>query len=79
VHADLAMLDLAMPGIDGFELIRGLKAIPAWRKAEYVALSGYGQSEDREATKAAGFAAHLVKPLNLATLTATLRTLLADR
>ena len=61
---NVALLDIGMPGMDGFELARRLRAEHG-REIFLVALTGYGQSQDREATQEAGFDAHLVKPVDL--------------
>ena len=59
----LVLLDIGLPGIDGYEVARRLKAaVPALR---VIALSGYGQLEDRQRSAAAGFDAHLIKPIDL--------------
>jgi signal transduction histidine kinase len=68
----VALLDIGLPVIDGYELAARLRALPACSRTILVAVTGYGQSEDRERSKRAGFAHHLVKPIELATL----RTLL---
>jgi len=52
--------------MDGLELARRFKADAALRDVPLIALTGYGQAEDREQTSAAGFLAHLVKPIGLA-------------
>jgi CheY-like chemotaxis protein len=67
--------DLGMPHVDGLELARRLRAIPAMRAAMLVALTGYGQESDKERTKDAGFNQHLVKPVSLETLQSLLRSL----
>ena len=59
----LVLLDIGLPGVDGYEVARRLKA--ASPKVRVVALSGYGQLEDRQRSAAAGFDAHLVKPVDL--------------
>lgn len=65
---DLALLDLSLPVMDGYELARRIRAIvPAVR---LVAISGYGRESDRCRSIGAGFAEHLVKPLDLARLRA---------
>ena len=53
---------LRLPGMSGYELVAALRARPGFAAADFVALSGYGQPEDRVRTEAAGFCAHLVKP-----------------
>nr|HEX4314820.1 ATP-binding protein [Kofleriaceae bacterium] len=65
---DVAVLDIGLPDMDGYELARRLRALPAWRDVTLLALSGYGQEPDRARSADAGFAQHLVKPVDLATL-----------
>jgi signal transduction histidine kinase/CheY-like chemotaxis protein len=62
-HPDLILLDIGLPGMDGYEVARRLRARGS--TAELVALTGYGQIEDRQRAEAAGFDAHLVKPVDL--------------
>ena len=59
----LVLLDIGLPGLDGYEVARRLKA--ASPTLRVIALSGYGQVEDRQRSAAAGFDAHLVKPVDL--------------
>ncbi|PVY77252.1 hypothetical protein C7414_108192 [Cupriavidus alkaliphilus] len=66
---DLVLLDLGMPAMDGFETVRRLRALPELRGARLVALTGFGQPEDRRRALAAGFDQHLVKPADLDALT----------
>jgi PAS domain S-box-containing protein len=60
----VAFLDLGMPKVDGYELARAFRAIPALRDVMLVALTGWGQPEDRQRTREAGFDYHLVKPVD---------------
>jgi signal transduction histidine kinase/CheY-like chemotaxis protein/putative methionine-R-sulfoxide reductase with GAF domain len=60
---ELAILDLGLPGMDGYELARKLKSNANTAQLPIVALSGYGQPSDRERSFAAGFLEHLVKPI----------------
>ncbi|MGO4815543.1 response regulator [Cupriavidus sp. 2MCAB6] len=61
---DIILLDLGMPAMDGFEIARRLRAIPALQHVSLVALTGYSQLADRERTTQAGFDHHLVKPVD---------------
>jgi len=66
---DVVLLDLGMPGMDGFEVARRLRATPEGRDVFLVAQTGWGQEEDRKRTRAAGFDAHLAKPVDIEALT----------
>lgn len=61
---DVALLDIGMPGLDGYEVARQLRADPALRGIHLVAITGWGRDADREAAQAAGFDRHLLKPVN---------------
>src|SRR5699024_205668 len=61
---DAVFPDLGLPGIDGVETGRRLRATPAGRAAALIALTGWGEDEDRRRTHEAGFDRHLVKPLD---------------
>lgn len=61
---DTIFLDLGMPEMDGFETARRLRTLPGADRIFLVALTGWGQEKDRQRTKAAGFDAHLVKPVD---------------
>ncbi|MES1245112.1 MAG: ATP-binding protein [Acidobacteriota bacterium] len=65
VRPDVVLLDIGLPGMDGFQVARGLRALPGLRGALLVALTGYGQEGDRRRSAAAGFDHHLVKPVDL--------------
>jgi signal transduction histidine kinase len=65
---DVALLDLGLPEMDGYELAARLRAMGKLPDILLVALTGYGRSEDRQKTQAAGFDDHLVKPVDLAAL-----------
>jgi PAS domain S-box-containing protein len=68
----LVLLDLGMPGMSGFEVAQRVRAVPQFAHVALVALTGWGQEEDRQRTRAAGFDDHLVKPVDLAALSALL-------
>lgn len=65
---DVALLDIGLPDIDGHELARRLRAMPQTTQAMLVALTGYGQAEDRQRARNAGFDHHMAKPADLAKL-----------
>jgi PAS domain S-box-containing protein len=65
---DVIVLDIGLPGVDGYELARMLKQHPQLRSIRLVAHTGYGSPEDRRKAREAGFDAHLVKPAELADL-----------
>jgi CheY-like chemotaxis protein len=62
------LLDIGLPGVDGYELVRQLRTAGETREAYIVAVTGYGQPRDRERSAAAGFDHHLVKPVDPAKL-----------
>jgi signal transduction histidine kinase/ActR/RegA family two-component response regulator len=64
-ESDMAVVDIAMPGLDGYEVARRLKAAPATHSMILVALTGYGQEHDRSRAFAAGFDHHLTKPVKI--------------
>lgn len=59
---DVFILDIGLPDITGYELCRRLRAMPACAGAVYIALTGYGQPQDRERARDAGFDHHVAKP-----------------
>jgi signal transduction histidine kinase/CheY-like chemotaxis protein len=65
---DVILSDLSMPVMDGYELLRELKSRPKTAGVPVLAVTGFGQTEDVERTRAAGFFAHLAKPVQLARL-----------
>jgi len=62
---DLVLLDIGLPGMDGYEVGRRIRQNPSHRERMLVAITGYGQEEDRRRTREAGFDEHLVKPASL--------------
>src|SRR5262249_13664883 len=63
-HPDVVVLDIGLPGIDGREVARRLRTLPALQNVLLIALTGYGQEKDRIASYEAGINYHLVKPLD---------------
>jgi CheY-like chemotaxis protein len=69
LQPDVAIIDIGLPGLDGCELARRLRATEAGSRMILVAVSGYGQPEDQRLSREAGFNVHLIKPVGLDTLT----------
>ena len=69
---EVALLDIGLPEMDGNELARRLRADPRTRSMLLVAVTGYGQEQDRRAALEAGFDHHMVKPVDLDKLAAIL-------
>jgi signal transduction histidine kinase len=65
VRPDLVLLDIGMPGMDGYEVARRIRSQPWGREATLVALTGWGQETDRKRSREAGFDSHCIKPLDL--------------
>ncbi|MDY0977870.1 PAS domain-containing protein [Massilia sp. CFBP9012] len=61
---DVALLDIGLPVLDGYQLAARIRALPGGQGCRLVALSGYGLAADHARSKAAGFERHLVKPVN---------------
>lgn len=70
----LMLVDIAMPVMDGFELLRALRGRPELAGTVFVAMTGFGQPGDHTETRAAGFHAHLVKPVEMPHLEMLLAT-----
>jgi signal transduction histidine kinase/CheY-like chemotaxis protein len=68
------LLDIGMPGMDGFEVVREMRAREATRTAVIVAVTGYGQPDDRARARAAGFTDHVTKPIDPVKLLSVLNT-----
>ena len=73
---DLILMDVQLPGVDGFELIRQLKAHSLWQKVPVVAVTALAMSRDRERCLEAGADGYLSKPLNLDLVISTVRSLI---
>jgi signal transduction histidine kinase len=65
---DVALLDIGLPEMNGYELVKQLRAIPQLSGIRFIALTGYGQAEDYQRARTAGFNGHLVKPVDLRAL-----------
>jgi PAS domain S-box-containing protein len=75
---DIVLLDIAMPKLDGYETARKIRQQPWGRKAILIALTGWGQQQDRRRTKDAGFDVHLTKPVNYQAIAKLLDDLSGD-
>ncbi|WP_233830363.1 PAS domain-containing hybrid sensor histidine kinase/response regulator [Paraburkholderia sp. ZP32-5] len=64
----LALIDIAMPKMDGYATLAGMRAMPELARTMYAAMTGFGHASDLERTREAGFHAHLVKPVEMAVL-----------
>jgi PAS domain S-box-containing protein len=69
---EVVLLDLGMPGMDGYEVARRLRASEAGSHLKLIAQTGWAQEEDRRRTREAGFDAHLAKPVDIGSLQAVL-------
>jgi CheY-like chemotaxis protein len=70
---DVALLDLGLPVMDGFELAERLRAAPGLDQLALIAITGYAQDVDRRRTAASGFDVHLAKPIDVHRLDAIIR------
>lgn len=69
---DVVLLDIGLPGVDGYEVMREIRQIAGARQPIAIAVTGYGQREDIERSKQAGFDHHMVKPLEISALVSIL-------
>lgn len=72
---NVALLDIGMPKLDGYEVARRIRAEPWGKSTVLIALTGWGQDEDRRRSAEVGFDTHLVKPLDPTTLSSLLASL----
>ena len=74
-HPEVVLCDIGLPGIDGYEVARGLRALPQFDDVMMCALTGFTPSEaDRDRPQQAGFSHHFVKPLAFGKLMELLAT-----
>jgi signal transduction histidine kinase/ActR/RegA family two-component response regulator len=71
---DIVLLDIGLPGLNGYEVAKRIRQQPDFKNVVLVALTGYGQDSDRQSSLQAGFDHHLVKPARLAQLQKILAT-----
>ena len=74
----VVFLDIGMPGMDGYEVARRIRQLPGGQNLMLVALTGWGQSEDRRLSSESGFDRHLLKPADIAALKETFAGLAAS-
>jgi len=72
LHPNVVLLDLSMPGMDGYELARRIRAESWGKEALLVALTGWGQDQHRRRSHEAGFDRHIIKPADAEALRAVL-------
>ena len=65
---DVVLLDIGLPGMDGYEVAQKMRELPGLRDIRLVAVTGYGRSDDRRRARDAGFDDHLTKPVEFALL-----------
>ncbi len=75
---DLVVLDLMLPGVDGFEILRALRARPGWERTRVVVLSARGRQNERQRGLELGADAYVTKPFSTRELVERVRSLLAD-
>jgi len=75
-HPDLILMDIQLPGLDGYEATRRIKANPELRRIPIIAVTSYALSGDEEKARAAGCDAYIAKPFDALQLLAMVRTFL---
>jgi CheY-like chemotaxis protein len=76
-HPHFVLLDIGLPKLNGYEVARRIRQLPWSRKVTIIALTGWGQEDDRRRSQEAGFNFHIVKPVDLAALESLLTGLQA--
>lgn len=76
---DVVVSDIGMPGMDGYELARALRSFPEYNTVPMVAVTGFAEYDDRQRAEAAGFNAHLKKPVDPPALVALVNRLLNSK
>ncbi len=72
----IVMLDVGMPGMDGYELARRIRQRPGFTRTAIVAVTGFGQESDKELARPAGINRHLLKPVSVAQVSSLVAELL---
>ena len=76
---DVVLLDIGLPGMDGYEVARRLRELPSAMSALILGITGYGMERDRQSSKDAGIDEHLVKPVDIDKLEKLLQTPVSRR
>ncbi len=79
LHPDVALIDIGLPDVDGYKVAKTIRSAPEGREVLLIALTGYGQPEDRRKSYEAGFDLHLVKPIDFSQLSELIATRGAPR
>ena len=79
LRPDIVLLDIGLPGLNGYEVCRRIREQPWGKDLVLVAVTGWGQQEDRNRSREAGFNTHIVKPVEYAGLMSLLATLPTTR
>lgn len=77
-HPQIVLLDIGLPGMDGYEVAQGLREDQPLPETVIIAMTGYGQAEDRQRSKESGFDHHLTKPVDHDTLSSIINSLKFD-
>jgi PAS domain S-box-containing protein len=77
LQPDVLLLDIGLPGMDGYEVARRLRSMAQTRNVMLIAVTGYGQPEDHRRSQEAGFDHHLIKPVELETVKQILSSLIS--
>ncbi len=75
LHPDVVMLDIGLPGLNGYEVCRKLKATPGFENTVFIAQTGWGQESDKKQAFDAGFNHHVVKPISFQEFSGLLRNI----
>ena len=79
LHPDVVLLDIGLPSLNGYEVCRRIRQRPWGRNTVLIALTGWGQAEDRRLSQEAGFDGHLVKPVDFMALQVLMDSLAASK
>jgi CheY-like chemotaxis protein len=71
-HPDVVILDIGLPGMDGYQVARMIRSQPELDRVRLIAVTGYGSEQDRDTAIAAGFDLHMVKPVEFSALVSAL-------